>query len=152
MKKTGYREAISNVFYEGIFVRDEYRKKLSDSHKYKRKPLSEDTKRKISEAQKGKIISEETRRKLSETHKGKISNNKGKTFDEEWKKHLSEAHKGIIPVSCCKKIKNVDTGMVFNSIAEASRFYNINSTHISSVAKGKRLTAGGYRWEFITEN
>lgn len=25
-EKTGYREAISNVFYEGIFVRDEYRK------------------------------------------------------------------------------------------------------------------------------
>lgn len=150
--KRVYRPTGKPAWNKGLKLSDEYRKKLSDIHKGKRKPLSQETKIKIAESNKGKKRSAETKRKLSEAHKGKPSNNKGKTFSQEWRKNISEAHKGIIPVACCKKIKNIDTGLIFNSIAEASRFYNINSTHISSVAKGKRLTAGGYCWEYITEN
>ncbi len=65
---------------------------------------SEETKRKISEGNKGKIISEEHKRKMSEGNKGKsiseehkrkISEaHKGKTFSEEHKRKMSEAHKG----------------------------------------------------------
>ncbi len=56
--------------------------------------LSEETKRKISEAHKGKIISTETRRKLSEAHKGKPTWMKGKHHSEEAKRKNSEANKG----------------------------------------------------------
>jgi hypothetical protein len=49
--------------------------------------LSEETKRKLSEANRGKILSEETKRKISET-------SKGRTHSEEHKRKLSEAKKG----------------------------------------------------------
>ena len=49
--------------------------------------VSEETKRKQSEAQKGKIRSEEHRRKISEVRKGK-------THSEETKKIIGEARKG----------------------------------------------------------
>jgi hypothetical protein len=48
---------------------------------------TEETRKKMSEAQKGKTFSEETRKKLSEA-------NKGKTHTEEARKKVSEANKG----------------------------------------------------------
>lgn len=60
----------------------------------KGKTLSEETRRKISEAKKGKHRSEETRRNISEALKGKPSQNKGKTFSKETRRKISEAMKG----------------------------------------------------------
>ena len=51
--------------------------------------ISEEDRRKRSEALKGHIVSEETRRKLSEANKDKI-------LSEEHKRKMSEAHKGKI--------------------------------------------------------
>ena len=78
-------------------------------------PLSEEHKRKISEASKGKKhgpVSEETKRKMSESKKGCIPWNKGgsswskgKHLSEEHKKRLSEAHKGKLK---CKHWKLVE--------------------------------------------
>lgn len=53
--------------------------------------VSVETKRKLSEINKGKQFSEETKIKLSESMKGK---NKGKRFSEEHKRKMSETHKG----------------------------------------------------------
>ncbi|UXR28929.1 G-I-Y Y-I-G endonuclease [Bacillus phage Nachito] len=50
-------------------------------------PLSEETKRKLSEINKGKKLTEEHKRKLSEAGKGRV-------FSEESKKKISESHKG----------------------------------------------------------
>ncbi len=66
----------------------------------KRKPISEETRRKMSEASKGntnmlgKTHSDETKRKISEAAK-KYSWNKGKTgvYSEETKRKMSEAAK-----------------------------------------------------------
>jgi hypothetical protein len=65
---------------------------------------SEETKRKLSEANKGHTVSKETRKKISEASKGKTHSeehkrklsevNKGHTVSEETKRKLSEAHKG----------------------------------------------------------
>lgn len=52
-------------------------------------PLSEEHKKKISEAKKGKHHSEETRKKMSESHKGK-----SRTFSAEHRQKISEALKG----------------------------------------------------------
>ena len=52
-------------------------------------PISEETKRKMSESGKGKHLSEETKKKMSEAKKGK-------TFSKEHKKKMSEAHKGLL--------------------------------------------------------
>ena len=66
--------------------------------------MSEETRRKMSESQKGKTVSEETRRKLSEAHKGKTvseehrrrlqSYNINKVVSEETKRKMSETRKG----------------------------------------------------------
>ena len=63
--------------------------------------LSEETKRKIGEAELGekhhyygKHRSEEHKRKISEGHKGKVSSFKGKHHSEESKQKLSLANKG----------------------------------------------------------
>jgi hypothetical protein len=69
----------------------------------KGKPLSPETKAKISEAKRGenhpnygKHLSPETRAKISEANKGKTSPNKGKTTSPETKVKISEANKGKI--------------------------------------------------------
>lgn len=69
--------------------------------------LSEETKKKISEAKKGvycgenhpmygKHHTEETKQKLSDNHKGENNPNYGRCRMEETKKKISEAHKGMI--------------------------------------------------------
>ena len=60
----------------------------------KGKKMSEEARRKMSEAKKDKKLSEEHKKKLREAKKGKPSPNKGKHFSEEYKKKLREAKKG----------------------------------------------------------
>ena len=67
----------------GAIISDETRRKLSEAHKGK--THSEDCKKKISDAQKGKTHTEETRRKLSVAKKNP---------SEETRRKLSEASKG----------------------------------------------------------
>lgn len=55
--------------------------------------VSEEWKRKMSEAHKGKHHTEETKKKISEALKGKTWN-KGKKMSEEARKKMSESHKG----------------------------------------------------------
>jgi hypothetical protein len=62
---------------------------------------SEESRRKMSEANKGKnnpnygkSLSEETKRKMSEANKGKNNPNYGKSLSEETRRKLSEANKG----------------------------------------------------------
>ena len=65
-----------------------------DSLHQKGKQKSEETRRKMREAQKGKQVSDETRKKISETLKGNIPWNKGKRLSEDHKKKLRKVHKG----------------------------------------------------------
>lgn len=60
------------------------------------KHLSEDTKRKLSEAHKGKTLSEEHRRKMSEVRKGEKNPLFGKKHSKEVKRKISEAMKGRV--------------------------------------------------------
>ena len=70
---------------------EEAKRKISEAHKGK--PHSEEHKRKISESEKGRKFSEEHKRKISEALKKK-ANNTGKHLSEEIKRKISEAHKG----------------------------------------------------------
>ena len=56
--------------------------------------LSEETKRKMSEAHKGKVLSEEHRRKNSEAKKGCFGTFTGKKHTEETKEKIRNVHKG----------------------------------------------------------
>ena len=48
-----------------------------------------------------------------------------------------------------KQILCVDTGVIFNSLSEASEKMKVCFQNISKVCKKQRPRAGGYRWEFI---
>ena len=62
----------------------------------KGKILTDETKKKISEAKKGKSFSEEHKKKIGMASKNRIPWNKGKHLSEEHKKKISEANKGRI--------------------------------------------------------
>lgn len=91
---------------------------------------SDETKKKMSEVKRGIILSQETREKISRNKKGQNSGAKN--------------HKAV-------KIENVTTGERFECIAAASKRYNITHSNISSVCSGRRKTAGGYKWRYLTE-
>lgn len=68
---------------EIYFFSEEHRRKLSEAQKGEKnhnygKTFSEETKIKLSEANKGKIFSEERKKKISESLKGKPANIKGR--------------------------------------------------------------------------
>ena len=69
---------------------EETKRKMSEAHKH----ISEETKKKMSKALKGKHRSEETKKKMSEAMKGRTPWNKGKQLSEEHKRKVSEAKKG----------------------------------------------------------
>ncbi len=108
---------------------------------------------------------ESSKRKMSESRMGIFAGEKnpfyGKHHTEETKKRLSEIHKGK-PLSALHrkhlsetnprkhKIICTTTGEHFNSLKEAADKYNLKSTHISRVCRGKRKSCGGYK--FIYDN
>ncbi len=54
--------------------------------------------------------------------------------------------------SKCKKVINMDLGIVYESINEASFKNNINPSSISAACSGKQKTAGGYHWRLVEDN
>ena len=62
-------------------------------------------------------------------------------YNTSFLKQINEKRK--IQVLC------IETGKVFDSLVEASKFYNISVGNISSVLSGKRKTAGGYHWKRV---
>ena len=114
--------------------------------------LSEETKRKISNALigansplYGKPISDETKRKIGDA-------NRGKQMSEEARQKLSESHKGKPHPKIRRPVVCVETGVIYVSITEASEQTGALGCHISACCKGKRKTAGGYHWEYVDKN
>ena len=97
---------------------------------------SEETKKKISDAQKG--------RKLTEEHRQKLRKPKSVTYpcSKEHRQHIIEAKKDKKSVRC------VETGIVYESIHECARQMGVSATAICAVARGRHKTAGGYRFEY----
>lgn len=105
----------------------------------------------------------DTKEKMRLAKKGKFEgeNNPfyGKKHTEETRKKMREAwtdsrKEKLVQMTKTRKthtvkVRNVDTGEVFNSIKAAGEKYNIKPTHITRVCKGKRKTTGGFRWEYI---
>ena len=139
----------------GYIHSEETRKKMSEAQKGKK--LSEETKQKISEAQKGekhwnygKHLPEEHKKKLSEAQKGKKHWNYGKHLPEEHKKKLSEANKNGKLAKPVLQI-NKDTNEIiteFPSVSEVERQFGINHSNISQCCNGKRNTVGGFKWQY----
>ena len=98
----------------------------------------------------GKHLSEEHRKKMSEAHKGENNPNYGRHFSDEFRKKLSQANNyRKIPVVAIQK----DTGKirVFESQHECARKLNLDRKDIYSCLKGKRKSAGGYTFKYIEQ-
>lgn len=139
-----------------MWLNQEYKDKQSKSHQGQ-KPWN-----------KGVIMPEEFKQKCREnTYKRlkKASWNLGKkrTKDQIEKisirhkgKKLSDEHRRALHEGSKKAGKNrqrkilcVETGVIYDSIKDASDATKIHRSNISGVARGKRLTAGGYSWKYI---
>lgn len=129
--------------------------------------VSEETKKKISNSEKGKKVSLETRKKISLAQMGDKNNNYGKHWTEERKKKLSTKTSGKnhwmygkhwsnemkAKFSKANKIKIlcVEQNKIYESITSASKINNVAGQSISACAKHKRKTAGGYHWEYANK-
>lgn len=82
--------------------------------------------------------------KFSEEHRLHLSiANKGKHASIE-----TEFKKGVIHNN--KRVKCQETGIIYDSIAEASKAITLGH-HIGECCAGKRKTCGGYHWKFVEE-
>jgi hypothetical protein len=82
----------ASIIYKGKHLSEETKKKISDANKGENNPnygkhRSEETRKKLSDANKGKRLSEETKKKMSDAHKGKHPS-------EETRKKMSDTKKG----------------------------------------------------------
>ena len=87
------------------------------------------------------IMTERAKNNVSKAKKG----NKhmcGIKLSDEWKKHLSDAqpHK--------KKVECIETGIVYESFADAARKTGLNRTKIVSCCTGKAKSTGGYHFRY----
>ena len=129
-----------------------------DSSHYK---CSDETKKKISQANTGRVFTEEQRKHMSESRIGKhhteeskkkMSEAKtGKVLTEEHKKHMSEALKGNTNAptkSVIQFSKEGDLIAEYPSTWEAERQTGCNHSSISQCCKGKLKSVGGYIWKY----
>lgn len=152
---------------------EETRIKLSNSHKGKE--LSEEQRRKISEAVSGekhpffgKHHTLETRTRLSEAQKGNKPWCTGLKLTDEHRAKISAAHVGLKPtaetidkwrksneyrMTSVEQI-SVLTGSViarFPSTKDAFRHTGVDSSSIAKCCRGERKTAGGFVWRHTKE-
>jgi len=104
-----HNRTIGGEGVSGLIHSEETKIKMSDAQKGEKnhnygKTHSEEQKRKLSEAMKGKTHSEEHKRNISEAQKGR-------THSEETKRKLSEAHKGkTLSDETKRKLSEVNKG------------------------------------------
>ncbi len=124
---------------------EETRKKLSESHKgkpawNKGREHTPETRKKISEALTGNKLSAETRAKMSRSRTGE-----GNSF---YGKHHSKdvIHKMALNQPSRKMVICLDTGTVYESMAEAARQTGVRQGNISCACANIKKTAGGLHW------
>ena len=92
----------------------------------------------------GKRASKETKQKMSISRKGKNNSMWGKH-------HTVDAKEKNRKAQISKKVICIETGIVYNSLHDATRKTGIHHATICSVCKGKRKIAGGYHWEYVNQ-
>jgi len=107
---------------------------------------NEETRAKMGIKNKGRIASQETRDKMSKSRKGvKLSDEhiksisegrKGIIFSDEHKQNLANKKLGTRNKSLEKKVIDVETGIIYNSIKEVSNLFNINYDKLGSWLRG----------------
>lgn len=107
------------------------------------KHLSEDHKRKLSEAHKGQNHSEETKRKMSESHKGKNSGENNPMFRKFGKDNHSSKRVGKFDKNSGDLLEEFDSTM------DVKRKYGFNQSSISQCCNGKYKTSYNFLWKYL---
>lgn len=137
---------------------EETKRKISESNKGRK--ISEEHKKKIREANKSRIFSEEARKKISDANKGrpvseetkmKLSKaNKGKTMSKEARKKMSDAQKGKNNNNA-KSVCIVELNITFDTITDCSKFLKCNHSTVSRALNGITKTCKGYHITYKNE-
>ena len=111
---------------------------------------SKESKQKISLNMLGKSYEEIYGKERSNLiKKNKSDKNKGKNNFFYGKNHTEEARNKMRENNTRKKkVINLTTNVVFNSLTEASNYYKVDIASISKVCKGIKKTAGKYVWRY----
>lgn len=142
-----YNLATGGKVNRGWKLSEESKKKLSEAHKGKK--MSDEAKEKLRILSTGRTHSDETKEKMRLNNLGENNPNYGKSPSEEIREKISKARKG----KGTKKVEQIDKNTlevirVWDSLSEVERQLNIPVTNISKVCKGKQKTAGGYKWRY----
>lgn len=116
------------------------------------------------EGSNGVPMSEETKKKISESNKGKIPHNKGKkgkSWTDEQKASLSEKNKGLIPWNKGKSGYSINRGKPvlqyslegelikeWTSANQVQTHTNLSSSNIHKACKGYYKQYKGYIWTY----
>lgn len=90
----------------------------------------------------------ESRIKMSEVQKS-LANQVGHKNHYYGKKHSDETRRKMRELRKAKRVKNIDTGEVYRSCADAGRKTGLNRIMIARVARGEAKTTLGTRWKYI---
>lgn len=121
----------------------------SKNHPNYGKHLSEETRRKIGDANRGRVYTPEQRKRMSDAHKGKELS---EGFKEAWGKYRGGLN-GMSKKVCQIDFDTGDLIRVFDCIADAARATGKStcSSGIVAVCKGKRNKANGYKWVYYSD-
>lgn len=129
---------------ETFTVSPEIRIKMSQAMKGNKNglghPCSEEKRQKISNAQKNKTLTEEHRKKLSEAAKIRHT-----PCSDETKRKISNSYPNK------KKVYCKELNCVYSSVHECARQLNLHATTISKVCKGKLNTTGNYHFIYYDD-
>lgn len=109
---------------------------------------TDETKRKMSIAQKGRTFSEDHREKLRLAHLGQIPWNKGIPTSETAKRKMIASKTGVPAVWRNKPVVRGD-GVVFESIKQAAQDINATYGGIIRVCKGERNKIYGHTFRYV---
>jgi len=132
---------------KGLLLKEEYGDKSEEIRKKLKKPKSKEHRKKLSEAKKGIPMSEETKRKISQTTKGnkiisietrkKLSNSlKGRIFSEETKNKMSKAKKGNRKLNNFQ-IKEIKEKLNYMKMQDIANDYNVQRNLIYKIKNNK---------------
>ena len=144
----------------GKHLTEEQKRKISEGMKGENNPmygkhLTEEHKSKLSEAMKGRYcgenhpmwgrhLTEEQKRKISEGMKGEKHPMYGKHCDDEIKDKIRLRHnKAVVQYT-----KEGEFVAEYESALVAKNITGINNSHIGACCRGKRKSAGGFKWTF----
>jgi len=115
------------------------------SEKLKGRVFSESHKQKIAESNRTRILSEETKKKISDSRVGRFCGENHPLFGKKKSKESIEK----TAAATRRRVRCIETGVIFKSVSEAASFVEGSTSPISKVCRGTKPSYMGFRWEYI---